>query len=290
MRITFSWDIGCFCNFKCEYCFFTQSGWENMEKLQGKPRSPEEIDTAWKYIFGKYGEFMLYITGGEPFLYPGFVEIVKSLSKYSFLHITTNLSYPVNDLLKAVSPERVSFNCTYHPRYMEIDRFIRRIIDVRKEGFICDVCYLAHPGQLREMLSYKKYFRASGIDMALTVFWGNHRGIEYPKGYTEGQKLYYRYTAEWAPEQSDRNLVVTGREKIEEQINDLDPGLSLDKMCKAGYNYATVKVNGDILRCGQLSGPLLGNIFRHDLEMLERETKCRVDYCRSREIEYTEGE
>ena len=61
----FSWDIGAFCNFKCDYCFFSQSGWENLEKHQGRARNPQEMEEAWRDIYEKYGSCFIHITGGE---------------------------------------------------------------------------------------------------------------------------------------------------------------------------------------------------------------------------------
>ena len=51
----FSWDLGYYCNFKCEYCFFTAAGWDYMMAMQGEPRSPEKMEEAWKKIHAAAG-------------------------------------------------------------------------------------------------------------------------------------------------------------------------------------------------------------------------------------------
>jgi len=108
-EIKFTWDMTSYCNFKCDYCFFSQTGWENLKAKQGRDRTPEEIEEAWKYIFDKYGSCYISITGGEPFLYPEFTEIIFRILKYHKLHITTNLSMPLEDFIQKISPEKVEF-------------------------------------------------------------------------------------------------------------------------------------------------------------------------------------
>src|SRR3989339_1400560 len=111
----FVWDLGFDCNYKCDYCFFTQTGWESIKKQHGEMKGIEEICQAWESIYGKYGTTKVYITGGEPFLHERFSEIISNLSRLHLVHITTNLSLPLEKFIAINNPLKVEINATFHP-------------------------------------------------------------------------------------------------------------------------------------------------------------------------------
>ncbi|MFC2061729.1 radical SAM protein [Elusimicrobiota bacterium] len=277
----FSWDISCNCNFNCHYCFISKegAGRQELKNLDG-------IITGWKYVYDCCGACKIYITGGEPFIYPGFVDIVEGLAKFHIMHITTNLSVPVDDFIERISPQKVEFNCTFHPMYISPDSFIKQTKKLKLAGFTCGVCYLAHPLQMREMLNYKKIFRKNNIDMALNEFWGNYNGKNYPLEYTEEEKEYYNYVVSWKPDTIEFQGARNGTGNIE-QLYNLKPPVTNSRLCKAGYNYAAIDAEGNVKRCGQDPSSVMGNIFEKNLVLLNEPEECSVEYCRSREFNYT---
>lgn len=188
----FSWDMGYYCNFKCIYCFTSGGEWDRLNALQGFPKSAEEIERMWKKVHDTHGPGLIQITGGEPFEYPGFIEIAARLSRLHLVHVTTNLSHQIDALKTALDPARVAFNATFHPRYIDHKIFLSRVLSLRNQGFSCDVCYLAHPSQLQEMLKYRKTFLRNKINMAVVEFRGTWQGREYPKEYSENEKALIR--------------------------------------------------------------------------------------------------
>lgn len=281
----FTWDLGAYCNFKCSYCFYSEAGWERMAQLQGSPRSPGTMEEAWKDIFDRYGKACVYITGGEPFLYPSFADIVTRISRFHKVHITSNLSQALDELVQQVSPSEVTFNSTFHPRYMDCMTFVRQVQKLKDAGFTCGVCYLAHPAQIREMLQYKRVFRGFGIDMTLNVFWGKYDGKDYPKDYTEQEKEFYEYVALWT-EKSGNRLPSKKPATDDAQLLNLQPAGSEGDRCGAGSSYAVIGLDGSVRPCGQLPGPVLGNLFGKSVKLYDEQRRCTARYCRCREVDY----
>jgi MoaA/NifB/PqqE/SkfB family radical SAM enzyme len=54
--------------------------------------------------------WLLHITGGEPSIYPGFVELCDKLTRLHYLSINSNLSHRCMDTFaERINPERVRF-------------------------------------------------------------------------------------------------------------------------------------------------------------------------------------
>src|SRR5690348_16654968 len=79
-RATFAWDLHYSCNFRCPYCWYTVTGWDELAK-KNNYRPLAEWEAAWKRISDKYGRCQVRITAGEPFTYPGFVDLIVMLRR-----------------------------------------------------------------------------------------------------------------------------------------------------------------------------------------------------------------
>lgn len=77
------------CNMRCEMCYVRMTA-EEMEKSGGRMRTHDEW-IAMAETAKKQGMLFLLLTGGEPFLYPGFRELYEKLSEMGFvISINTN--------------------------------------------------------------------------------------------------------------------------------------------------------------------------------------------------------
>jgi len=84
--VFFSWYLNNECNYKCIYC------------------KPQDIKTAfisvdkwieiWDGIYAQYGSGHIHISGGEPFIYPNFIELITLISKKHTLEFSTNCNDP----------------------------------------------------------------------------------------------------------------------------------------------------------------------------------------------------
>ena len=115
------------CNQHCSYCI--------VEKTLGKkPRFKEMLWSDWLPIIEAEKPKMITISGGEPMIYPGIVNLVNELVRRKYLVlILTNLSSRKG--LKIKRSWRVVLNATYHKEY-SLDRFLQNRQLYRKKFFV----------------------------------------------------------------------------------------------------------------------------------------------------------
>src|SRR6476619_7665059 len=75
------------CNFRCNYCFIP------VADLSIKLRV-HATNEAWQEAFDATGKrWLIHLTGGEPFVYPNFVDLCARLSQRHFISINSNLAH-----------------------------------------------------------------------------------------------------------------------------------------------------------------------------------------------------
>jgi len=272
-RVVFAWDMHYSCNYRCPYCFYTTTGWTELGK-KNKYQSPEEWEKIWKRIHDKYGRCQLRVTAGEPFTYPGFVDVIKTISKWHDIQITSNCSYThaMQRFAREIDPKVVELDCTFHPIWGNFEPFIENVLLLRKHGFLANVCYLAYPPQMKGMAEFKRRFADQGVYMNMAIFWGKIKDKQYPFAYTDEERRTIKD--------------VIGSEVSAETVG-LDPIEINGKVCGAGQRYAVIQTDGKVFRCGQLAHPemSIGNIFEDDFELFKEGKACTVDFCRCKEFQ-----
>ena len=112
------------CNFKCPYCFITQTDRWNEEGWTFE-RTPEEVGRA--FAMERFGGpcYVNLCSRGETLIYPQMVEITEQILKQGhYVEVVTNGSIP--DRFEAISKfskdllERLSFKFSFH--YTELKR------------------------------------------------------------------------------------------------------------------------------------------------------------------------
>jgi molybdenum cofactor biosynthesis enzyme MoaA len=177
---TVSWLLGRFCNYHCSYC------WEH-GRSDDKDHRPTElclktIDKIKEQARGRgFNSFHFSLSGGEPTLHPGYLEILKYLgddienTNYTSVHMTSNCSPGVRwfeKYVKTVTPfHRASITCSYHREYnSEIKR--RKLLADKLE--LCqehDVqitinCVMV-PEWFWKIMDEVMYFHERGINVTL---------------------------------------------------------------------------------------------------------------------------
>jgi len=264
-RIKFTWDIHYKCNFRCPYCWFYKS-WARMSS-RNLYLSPDEWFVHWKRIYDRYGETKIEIVGGEPFIYPNFIELVKRLFSIHLIKITTNLSGDIERFAKEVNPDRVDMDLNFHILFIDLETVIKKVLILKKAGFKGGVCYLAYPPQMHKIKSLSERFHSEGINFALAAFWGEYNGRQYPAAYTEEEKEMMR------PYLGDIDRVTY-------HLNAQSPK---GKLCNAGHTYADIQGDGNTVRCAPLGDKSIGNITREDFRLLDSPLPCEADVCPSNE-------
>lgn len=266
-KIKFAWDIHYKCNFRCPYCWFYKE-WARMGQ-RSLYLSPEEWMVHWRRIYDKYGKARIEIVGGEPFIYPNFIELVKMISSLHSVKITTNLSGNIERFVQEVNPELVDLDLNFHVLFIDLETVLKKTLLLKKAGFKGGICYLAYPPQMHKIQSLSETFRKEGINFALAAFWGEHNGKKYPNAYTEEEKEMMR------PYLGDIDRVTY-------HLNAQSPK---GRLCNAGYMYADIQADGNVVRCAQLGHKSIGNITDDMFNLLEKPLPCEAETCPGNEYD-----
>ncbi|HLD29537.1 MAG TPA: radical SAM protein, partial [bacterium] len=162
--IEIDWLIHYKCNYRCPYCFF-EGYWEEVEK-KNRYLPGREWTKTWEKMARRYGGLKLIITGGEPMIYPGFLDLVKGLSQFSAIAFDTNFSISEDEVkktAKSLDPGRFSISLSFHPVFAKKASFLKNALVLKKAGFDLLIHYVAWPPQLKKMTEAKKDFVSEGF-------------------------------------------------------------------------------------------------------------------------------
>lgn len=260
-KISFVWDIHYRCNFRCPYCWFDKN-WEEMDKQNVYPPLADMI-ALWKGIRERYGECHIMITGGEPSIYPNFIEFIEALSQMHTVKITSQLSGDYYTFARRIDPKRVTLDMNFHPFDAKLEPFIKKVLTLKNRGFSGGVCYLAYPPNMPQIDYYHKEFEKHGINFALAAFWGEWQGKKYPESYTE----------------AEREMMKPFIGDISRVKYHLEGHKTKGKRCRSGQVYASIKADGKVTRCGPLSDKPIGNIFDPNFKLFDQPMPCEADIC-----------
>jgi len=138
--VSFEWNIIYSCNFRCPHCIF-DGKWDEYGKRTVFIGRDEWIK-YWTDIYKHYGRTTLIVTGGEPFIYPDFIGIIKAISSIHYpINISSNGSGDIDGFIKNIDPGRVSVNLSFQPGFNELEDIIakKKLLD-------------NHSGKLRVLL------------------------------------------------------------------------------------------------------------------------------------------
>ncbi len=258
-----NWEISRECNFSCAYCVNDKS----TTKVSSPVHTPEKIAD----IFDSTGkDWLLLITGGEPFVYPDFNQICLLLSQKHHLQITTNLSSPdIYKFADTINPAKIflisaSFHYTERKRRNLVDDFIDKCKYLNAKGFTVLVNYIAHPESLPLMEEFLTTFKLMGISSFALALRGEYNGKKYPESYTENElELVKKYILDETIELSSAmgELNYYGR------------------YCTAGQSYFFMNPQGEVSRCATLQKPL-GNLFEENMYFGNKLTPCIAKNCK----------
>jgi MoaA/NifB/PqqE/SkfB family radical SAM enzyme len=257
-KIRFTWLIHYRCNYRCSYCFYSQGcGWEIL-KDKNIYLSVDTWIKYWKRIYDKYGRCAIIITGGEPFIYPDFFELINRLSQIHYpINISSNASINIELFAKMIDPEKVSLSLSFHPEFEDINRFIDKLTILRKHNFDGCINFVAYPPFIKNINFYKEKLNTIGERLKIIPFRGIYKDLAYPWSYTQEDLLLMEIKNDWF-------------ERIKKKNN----------LCIAGKNTALLLPDGTVVRCGQVFyRAIIGNFFDENFKLLEDSLPCEVEIC-----------
>jgi len=256
-----SWDIHYSCNYACSYCFLQGEG--------GAPatsgdiyRAPEEWRRCWDRFHERFGPARIDIAGGEPFLYPGFLEILENLSHRHEIYVITNFFWEASDIVNLISPDNVRLVLSMHPEHIaSSDKFLQKAAVLKERGFRVRITAVAYPPFIETVLLYSRMCEASGLKFTGTPFFGSYRGHQYPPAYTDSEK------------ESLRCMLDSPRHALY-QFQELKP---LGRQCNVGVEYGRISPDGTVKPC--LNSPPMGNFLDPNFRFMEKPVTCPSPHC-----------
>jgi len=244
------------CNNRCPYCLTVQTN-DPMQKVPFRPYKD------WVEVWNRFeGNLLLDVVGGEPFLLPGFVDLINELNDHVKVAITTNLKCDLTEFVQKVSPQKVvSMTASLHPSSsMNVESFLGKIQLLKNRGFHLVVNYVAYPEQLWMIPHFKKLVEDAGV-------------IFHVDPYGPGPKRPYTL--------SDKEL------KFLKQFVGIDRGDFFNHewktyQCSGGMNLFSTLPNGDTYTCvtGRYQeSNRVGNVFDPNFKPSEKPVICRTISC-----------
>ena len=275
------WLLLSTCNFRCSYCFSPTSASGAKIKTYGTP-------AHWKDVFGATGKtWLLHITGGEPSIYPDFVELCDQLSQDHYLSINSNLTHPsIKAFARRINPERIHFiNAAIHYEMRKkrgaFKAFIEHVQELQDAKFNVLLSLVMTHYVVRNFPQMYQELEAYGLHAIPKVIRGINEGKSFPESYSADEKrLIHDYILQ-AEKEYKTVLKNMGEQP---SINMFSDHHFLDgiedyrgRMCSAGFKFVVIAPNGTVFRCGPPD--VYGNILFRNVRLLDAPKICDTSSC-----------
>lgn len=275
------WHLLNTCNYRCSYCFF------GPETLGSKLTSFAGAD-AWRSSFDRTGKtWLLHLTGGEPGIYPKFVELCAALTVRHFISLNSNLTSPsFSQFAKSIDPSRVSFiNAGLHleerDKRGDSGRFADHAANLQHNGFRLLVSLVATPSALTRFAEAVELLRPANLFPIPKLYRGVWDGKIYPEAYSAGEKAIFCDFAKQARDFYKTGTAGWSESPSIDMLNDdrYLGGLPIYKgrSCSAGSRFVHIYPNGDVFRCGGLDPQ--GNILAGTVAFSPGPEPCNSQHC-----------
>jgi MoaA/NifB/PqqE/SkfB family radical SAM enzyme len=267
-KVFFTWYINTACNYRCSYC--------KPEQLTVRQAPAERWVEAWDDIHRRYGECHISFSGGEPFVYPGFMDILAGVTRHHTVEVITNLSFDVRPLVETVDLRRLRLGASFHPECVGLDEFLGRMKQLQPRDFEKWVTFVAYPPQLDRILEYQKRVQDAGIRFSILPYNGEWQGRTYPQGYTEEEKKVILEAC--GDDEPNLRSFAWGNGKKEEG-GEATAVSTKGRPCLMGHSYARIYPDGTAKRCCAPGAQDLGNLIDGTFRLLEEPAACASERC-----------
>ncbi|QGY39493.1 radical SAM protein [Pseudodesulfovibrio cashew] len=256
------WNMTRKCNFRCEYCYFPHDNSPVTETLP--------VDRITDFLDATGRTWKVRLTGGEPFIYPGIVDICVALTRNHIVGIDTNLSASskIREFAERIDPARVqNFYAALHieerERVKGVEAFIKNARLLMDSGFKVIVNYVVHPTLIGRFPADREFYAAHGVNITPRPFKGEYEGRRYPEAYGEQAKDIFGDH----PEQG---------KKVAFNFQGVP--------CSAGHTLLRMEPDGTVLRCPG-DKTVLGNIL-DEVALTGGPTPCTKGRCPCRGLDH----
>jgi len=268
------------CNYRCDYCFSPPEILAEKLRIHATPRE-------WQAAYDATGRtWLLHITGGEPSIYPDFVELCERLTERHYISLNSNLAHPsIASFARAIDPSRVSFiNAALHLEERERrsghGRFIANAEVLLERGFPLLVSLVATPAALARFDDAVDALRPLGLVPIPKLFRGVYAGKTYPAAYSAAELERFTRHADVARRCYAPALARMGGPPTLDIFRD-DEFLAGEptftgELCDAGYRFVRIEPDGGVRRC---SSPAMGNLLAGTFVPRQGATACDTQFC-----------
>lgn len=270
-----NWRINDICNFRCVYCNPSRKSINQYNVYSDK----------FEHFFKNTDKtFLICMTGGEPFLYPRFVELCEKLTHKHYIGIFTNLSSnKIYDFTERIEPERVEFiYCSVHieerERRREVEDFINKFSQLKQKGFNVAASLVLYPSVLERFDELYRFFGNHGITLMPKTFFGYYRGKHYPQGYTRKERNKIHLYAKLSESEMQRIKTYYGPTTLDIQI--MHGCYSWKGLpCNAGKDFIYLECDGTFTRC-VTDKERLGSVTTGKLRLHKKPKICNAEICK----------
>ena len=268
-RVFWCWDISYKCNYKCAYC--RVDTWR-----ETRYAGVQEWAKIWDKIYDNYGSTHMRFSGGEPFIYPGFIELMGIIGQKHTLNVTTNLSFDVKELIKKAGPiaekAQLVISSSYHPEYSKLQDFIDKVLYLKNNGIYTSVSMVAWPPFLKDIPAVKEAMEKNNIQFQIIPLGGHFFDKDYPGGYTDEECEFLGTLSVAVSNKASKDMF-----DFKVKQGDIK---TKKRLCRMGMNFGMIRPNGDVFRCCTFEkSAYLGNMIDGTFALLEKPAWCELERC-----------
>ncbi len=277
-EIEYFWILLGRCNYRCPYCVYGMGEFDDRRKDELRYGANQWL-AAWERAHEKYGSGSIFITGGEPTVFPNFAGMVERLSAWFYVAFDTNLSWTeeaLAEFLRRVSPNAVRFELSFHPDSTDPETYIKKARLIAESGFGYINRVVAYPPLLAQVPRYRELFQSSGLTFIVNPFQGTYDGRRYPEAYTDAER---RLIERCAAHLDDGAADSPHKAYVKRMLR---PDSPKGRLCRSGYLHIRIEDDGNVYRCepyARRQWESLGNFFDERFSLWQAPRLCRSDFC-----------
>ena len=270
------WNMTRKCNFRCSYCYFPHDASPVTETLPVE-RILELLDANPPPEVGQTLDgspcakaWVVGLTGGEPLLYPGFIDICLALTRKHCIGLDSNLSVSskVREFAERIDPARVAYiyaslHIEERERVKGVDAFIANVVLLQERGFKVIVNSVLHPTLVDRFPADREYFARRGVEIIPRPFKGEYDGRRYPEAYGPEVRAIFA-----AHPQAGEKMVYNFK------------GVP----CYGGMTFTRLEPDGTVLRCSG-DKTRMGNVLE-SVRLNTEPLPCNVTRCPCRGLDW----
>ncbi|MFW5735421.1 MAG: radical SAM protein, partial [Oceanidesulfovibrio sp.] len=249
------WNMTRKCNVRCHYCYYPHD--------PGPVEDNLPVAMLKDFLDGTGREWVVGMTGGEPFLYPDFVGLCAILAETHKISVDTNLSLTkeVGRFARTIDPSRVhdlyvALHVEERERRGGMDAFVRNVNELTDRGFNVVVNYVLHPDIIGRFAEDRDRLAEKGVVITPRPFKGVHQDREYPAAYSaEAKTLFSSHPG-------------AGKKTVFDFCGVL---------CNGGRSFIRMEPDGTVFRCAG-EKTIMGNLLT-GIELYDEPMPCRARRC-----------